>query len=278
MGYVWKNIPMNKSLTILITGAGSGIGLAATRLAVKEGHRVIAGVEFESQKMHLPEGVQAFVGDLTDPSYRNGLFDAHGKIVDVLVCNAGHGEAGPLIEQPEERIRKVFEVNVMSTILLAQPFGRAMAVRGKGRLVFVTSMAGFVTVPNLGAYCGTKHALEAMADALRMELAPFNVSVVTVEPGVIGTGFNERMAGTKWSWLTPTSLFAGSFDAWRKRDAGLPARSYPVDDVARTVVRAATWASPMAHNPTPWVYRPINALIGLIPSWLVERASKNGGM
>jgi len=275
---MWKNALMTKPLTILITGAGSGIGLASAQLAVESGHHVIAAIESEAQKKDLPEGWSTFVGDLTDPAFRATLFAAHGKDIDVLVCNAGHGEAGPLIEQPEERIRKVFEVNVMSTILLAQTFGRAMAARGRGRLVFVSSIAGFATLPNLGAYCGTKHALEAMADALRMELAPFGVSVVTVEPGVIGTGFNERMAATKWAWLSPTSLYAGSFEAWKERDAGLPARSYPVGPVARTVLRAATWQSPMAHNPTPWNYRPLRALVALFPTWLVDRATRNSGM
>lgn len=278
MAEVWKNWVMNKPFTILITGAGTGIGLASVRLAVQAGHRVIAAVEFEAQKKGLPEGVTALVGDLTDPAFRTALFNAHGNVIDVLVCNAGHGEAGPLIEQPEERIRKVFEVNVMSTILLAQAFGRAMAVRGHGRLVFVSSIAGFVTLPNLGAYCGTKHALEAMADALRMELAPFGVSVAVVEPGVIGTGFNERMARTKWEWLSPTSLYASSFDAWKKRDAGLPDRSYPVEPVARTVVRVATMRFPMSHNPTPWNYSPLRGLVELLPAWLIDFSMKDRGM
>ena len=197
-----------KKPTLLITGAGSGIGLETLKLAHKNGHPVIAAIHHKEEAKALPKGTLWIAGDLTNPTFRKKLTATYAQKIDCLILNAGHGESGPLIEQPEARIRKVFEVNVMASILLAQGFGQVMAKRRSGRLVFVTSMAGFITLPNLGAYSGTKHALEAMSDALRMDLAPFGVSVASVEPGLIYTGFNERMAASKFDWLTSKSLFA----------------------------------------------------------------------
>jgi len=256
--------------TILITGAGSGIGLATTELATKAGHRVIAAIHREEQRIALPEGTTAHVGDLTDPAFRAMLAETYAAQIDALVCNAGYGETGPLIEHPEAGVRKLFEVNVMATLLLAQPFGQAMARRGKGRLVFVASMAGFVTVPNLGAYSASKHAMIAIVDALRVELAPFGVSVVGVEPGPISTGFNERMAATKYAWMSPTSLYASQKEAWKVQDAGLPERSHPVGPVAEIVLSAATAPAPRAHNPAPLSYRPYPILQRLLPIWFID--------
>ena len=256
--------------TILITGAGSGIGLATLKLAHEAGYKIIAAIHYEKEALRLPSDVEWIAGDLTKSSIREEIIKKFAHKTDIIILNAGHGESGPLIEQPEERIRKVFEINVFSTILLAQGFGKVMAKRRHGRLIFVSSLAGFFTIPTLGAYCATKHALEALADAIRMELKPFNVEVASLEPGLIYTGFNEGMAASKFDWLTKNSLFADSMDEWKERDETLPSRSYKVEIAAKDLFKIITAKSPRAHNPTPRIYAYIKFFFHFLPTKLQD--------
>ncbi|MCH8920701.1 MAG: SDR family NAD(P)-dependent oxidoreductase, partial [Chloroflexi bacterium] len=97
------------------------------------------------------------------------------------------------------------ETNVFGTLALTQGFARQMVKRGSGKIVMVTSMGGLVTVPFAGVYCATKHALEALAEALKGELAGTGVEVCTANPGVYGTGFNDRGAETMMRWFDMAS-------------------------------------------------------------------------
>ncbi len=257
--------------TVLITGAGTGIGLSTLKLAHNAGYKIIAAIHYEKEAAGLPKNVEWIAGDLTKPAIREEIIKKFAHKTDIIILNAGHGESGPLIEQPEDRIRKVFEINVFSTILLAQGFGKVMAKRRHGRLIFVSSMAGFVTVSTLGAYCATKHALEALADAMRMELKPFNVEVASLEPGLIYTGFNEGMAASKFDWLTKNSLFAASLENWKKRDETLPSRSYSVDVAAKDLFSIVKAKHPRAHNPTPRIYTYIKYVFPFLPVKLQDK-------
>jgi len=196
---------------ILITGAGSGFGkLVAFDLAHK-GHEVIATVQIWPQVTALKEEaraqgltIQVEKLDVTDPADRQFAFR---NDIDVLLSNAGLMEAGPIAEQPIERLRSMFEINVFSSIALAQGFARGMVAKRSGLIVFVSSMAGLFTVPFAAGYSASKHALEAVAEGLKAELAPFGIKVATVNPGVYGTGFNDRGADTISHWYDPTKNF-----------------------------------------------------------------------
>lgn len=263
--------------TLLITGAATGIGLETLKLALSKGYTVLAVTHTEEQAKNLPANTPYLAGDLTEASFREQVLEKFGEQTDVLILNAGHGESGPLIEQPEERIRKVFEINVFSTLLLARMFAHKMAEKGAGRLIFVTSIAGFITLPNLGAYAASKHAMEAMSDALRLELAPLGIHVSSVEPGMIYTGFNEKMAATKFEWLKEDSLFKKDFPAWKKQITKLPEISYPPRVVAKTLLHVATTKRPKGHNPTPWNYGLMNTLLHLLPLRWQDRILKKVG-
>jgi NAD(P)-dependent dehydrogenase (short-subunit alcohol dehydrogenase family) len=121
---------------------------------------------------------------------------------DILVNNAGIGEAGPIAEIPLDLVRKNFEVNVFAPLALTQRIVRKWILAGsQGKIVFISSMGGLFSPPGFAAYAATKHALEAIAEAMRAELEPFGVLVQTINPGAFLTGFNEAMAENAFRWL-----------------------------------------------------------------------------
>jgi short-subunit dehydrogenase len=120
--------------------------------------------------------------------------------VDVLLNNAGISEGGSSVDLPAEVMRRQFEVNVFGPVLLTQGIAKQMVARGSGRIVFMSSVAGLTVDPFTGAYAGSKHAVEAFADALDQELAEFGVKVATINPGPFLTGFNDTMFEEWKSW------------------------------------------------------------------------------
>lgn len=200
------------SKTILITGASSGFGKGAAIGLAKKGHHVIAGVHVEPLKTSLleeakKEGVEliVIVLDVTKESDRQ--FVCNNYEIDILMSNAGIMETGPIAEIPMENVRRNYEVNVFAPLQLVQGFLPQMVKRGSGKVIFTSSMGGLLTVPFAATYTSTKHALEGIAEGLKDELAGTGVEICTVNPGVFGTGFNDRGAETfiKW-WKLENSL------------------------------------------------------------------------
>lgn len=197
------------SKTILITGAGSGFGEAAALGMAKNGHRVIATVQFSPHVTPLREKAKA-LGlnslevmklDLLDP-FDVALAQRRAAEVDVLWNNAGVGEAGPVFEIPLPLVRRNYEVNVFAPLELTQGFVRTWIEAGKkGKVVFTSSMGGLFTPANWGTYVSTKHALESVAEAMQQELAAHGIKVQTINPGAYYTGYNETMADTPFRWL-----------------------------------------------------------------------------
>ncbi|GBQ45470.1 SDR family oxidoreductase [Komagataeibacter europaeus] len=190
--------------TVLITGAGTGFGREiALRLAARQ-WTVIAGVEIPSQIFQLEHEaeqrgvvVQVEKLDVTDAADRArfSMLD-----VDVLLNNAGIGEGGSMVDIPEAHLRRQFEVNVIGPVMLTQAIARRMATRRAGKIVFMSSCAGLTADPFTGAYSASKHAIEAIAEALGKELQEFGVAVATVNPGPFLTGFNDRIFDAWKSW------------------------------------------------------------------------------
>lgn len=201
------------SFSIAITGAGSGLGLGAAQGLARAGHRVLAAVQFDSQAAEIEAlgipGLRAARIDLLNADDRARLA-AHD--IDVLINNAAVSETGPLAEQPLDLVRKVFEVNVFSSLALTQLVAQAMVKRGRGRIVFVSSMVGLMPIPYVGAYSASKHAIEAFATVMQAELAPHGVEVITFQPGPYKTGFNDRMWATQKAWFKPGVNFTREAD------------------------------------------------------------------
>ncbi|HEV2929257.1 MAG TPA: SDR family oxidoreductase [Propionibacteriaceae bacterium] len=202
---------MTNRKRIVITGAGSGFGREASLVLAGKGHEVIAAVQFPGQVDEMvseasARGVSLRVEklDLLSEADRQA---ALGWEVDVLVNNAAIGHGGPIAEIPLELVREVFEVNVFATLALTQGVVRGMVARGRGRVLFVSSIAGLTAGAYLGAYAASKHALEAIAEAMSRELAPHGIGVATLNPGPYATGFNERMIESPMRWYDPSHHF-----------------------------------------------------------------------
>ena len=207
------------SKTILITGAASGFGKIAAFDLARKGHTVIATTQVYPQMSDLisaakENNVDLIVDklDVTDPSDRTYIAGKYD--IDILISNAGIMLGGPIAEQPVDLIRSMFETNVFGALELAQGFVKKFVAKKAGKIVFTSSMGGLWTVPYVAAYCASKHALEAIAEGLKTELAPFNIKIATCNPGVFGTGFNDRGADSIFRWYDPATNFtpANVFD------------------------------------------------------------------
>ncbi|MEH6307806.1 SDR family oxidoreductase [Olivibacter sp. CPCC 100613] len=201
------------SKTILITGAASGFGKIAAFELAKKGHKVIATTQIYPQMSDLireakEQGIDVVV-DKLDVTNTRDIDYIHKKYdIDILISNAGIMEGGPIAEQPMELIRSMFEVNVFGGLQLAQGFIKKFIDQKKsGKIVFTTSMGGLWTVPYVAAYCASKHAMESIAEGLKTELAAFNIKIATCNPGVFGTGFNDRGVDSIFRWYNPTINF-----------------------------------------------------------------------
>jgi NAD(P)-dependent dehydrogenase (short-subunit alcohol dehydrogenase family) len=220
------------SKTILITGAGSGFGEGAAIGLARNGHNVIAGVQISPQVTRLRREVEQ-LGlktmrveklDLLDPY---DVKQAQDWDIDILFNNAGIGESGPVSEIPLELIRRNFETNVFAPLALTQGFIRKwIAAKKPAKIVFTSSVVGLATLAGFGVYESTKHALEAVAEAMQQELKPFNIKVQTINPGAYLTGYNETMADTVFRWLddnknfTTRAAMRKTFDSLLKQPEG----------------------------------------------------------
>lgn len=192
--------------TILITGAGSGLGKGTALGLAKQGYNVIAGIQSWEQMSRFQEEIKNkdFSKKLNiiklDILDEMDCLHAWQYDIDILVSNAGIGHSGPVFEMSVELIREVLETNVFSALEFAQPFIKRMIEKKAGKLVFVSSLAGLTTSPYIGAYNASKYALEAIVQSLRDELVPHGIHVSTINPGPFKTGFNDRMYDTYKQW------------------------------------------------------------------------------
>ncbi len=240
---------------VFVTGASKGIGAACTQRLVRHGHHVFAGVRSDTDAAALRTigGTQVTPVqiDVTDPAQVRAagqLIDEHtgGAGLSGLVNNAGIAVAGPLEFLPIDELRRQLEVNVIGQIEVLQAVLPAIR-RAKGRVVFVGSVAGRSAMPMMGPYAASKHALEALADSLRVELRPWGIYVSIVEPGVIATPIWETSiasatrARERMSERT-TEYYGRIIDALTRRAQGGTMRGLPPERVA-AVVEHALFAS-----------------------------------
>lgn len=186
------------SKTFLITGVSSGLGQAFARGAVEAGHTVIGTVrnaQAAEDFSALGSKARAVVLDVT----AFDIIDAEvAKIeretgpIDVLVNNAGYGHEGVLEESGLDEMQRQFEVNVFGAVAMIKAVLPAMRRRGAGRIVNVTSMGGFITMPGIAYYCGSKFALEGISEALRKEVMPLGIWVTALAPGQFRTEWAGR--------------------------------------------------------------------------------------
>jgi NAD(P)-dependent dehydrogenase (short-subunit alcohol dehydrogenase family)/GNAT superfamily N-acetyltransferase len=187
------------SKTVLITGCSSGIGRATAELLGRDGWAVYATARrLETIEDLATAGcrlVQLDVCDEVSMQAAIEIVERERGAVDVLVNNAGYGQEGAVEDVPVAELRRQFETNLFGPHRLTRLVLPGMRHKGWGRIVNVSSMGGKVTFPGGGAYHASKHALEAISDALRYEVRPFGVDVVVIEPGLVKTRFGETSVG-----------------------------------------------------------------------------------
>jgi NAD(P)-dependent dehydrogenase (short-subunit alcohol dehydrogenase family) len=179
--------------TVLITGCSSGIGLASARELKRRSWRVFATARKPEDiaRLEEEEGVESFYLDYAEPNSiaevaERVLEAAHGRL-DALFNNGAYGQPGAVEDLTREVLRAQFEANVFGWHDLTRRIIPAMREQGAGRIVFCSSVLGLISAPYRGAYCASKFAVEALADALRLELAGTGLQVVLIEPGPIAT-------------------------------------------------------------------------------------------
>ncbi|MDF7647673.1 oxidoreductase [Pantoea sp. Acro-805] len=190
---------MSTSKTLLITGVSSGFGRALAQEALANGYRVIGTVRNAEAKAAFEQlhgqNALGFVLDVTHFASIDTLIadieDKQGPI-DVLVNNAGYGHEGIMEESSLEEMRRQFDVNVFGAVAMTKAVLPFMRQRRRGHILNITSMGGFITMPGISYYCGSKFALEGISETLSKELAPFNIHVTAVAPGSFRTDWAGR--------------------------------------------------------------------------------------
>ena len=265
----------DRPLVFLITGCSSGIGRATAIAAAEAGHRVFATARRPESITDLGHGIETLALDVTDS---DAIYRAVSDVVsraggiDVLVNNAGYGQMGTVEDIALARWRAEFEVNVFGLIAVTQAVLPHMRARRTGRIVNMGSIAGRIAYPFGAAYCASKFALEAISDALRLEVERFGVRVVLVEPGPIRTQFGERVERE----VDPLahdeespyhSWYAKAFERFRRETR---IGSLPPEAVARVVVRAATRRRPAARYLVTWPAKLFAFAKRIVPDFLMD--------
>ncbi len=245
---------MGKS--VVVTGANSGIGLVTCLELAGAGWDVIGTARSAAKTDRLHEvaetkevTVRSVLCDVDDAS---SCEQAVGEIAAMtgggpwaLVNNAGFAQSGAVEDVGDDLVRAQLETNVVAPIRLARLVLPGMRERGEGRIVNISSVAGRLSTPLMGWYCASKHALEAVTDALRMEVAADGIRVVLVEPGMFGTDIWS--AGQAGGFPEPSNpRYAAAY----ARGEALSARAHQLPDpvwVARTVRVALTGPVPLAR-------------------------------
>jgi len=232
---------------VLISGCSSGIGRALAQAFAASGHRVVATARrLESIEDLANDTVHALELDVTDDkSVERAVNDAHALCgrVDMVVNNAGYALIGPAAELDLDDLRTQFETNVVGVVSLIRAVVPQMVERRSGRIVNIGSVSGVTATPFGGAYSGTKAAVHLLSDALRMELAPFGVRVITVQPGAIESRFGEHAAKGVERYREG-SLYSQIYDAIEARAGASQVGAMPAAEFARLVVSAVTASSP----------------------------------
>jgi len=271
-----------KQSVVLVTGATSGIGRHAALALARSGHRVIAAGRREAALASLVEEAKNIPGarleplvlDVTSAASIDAARDeidrrTAGHGVDVLVNNAGIPVFGPIELVSDGDLRRQFDTNVFGLMAVTRAFVPRMRDRRRGRIVNVGSMGGKVTFPLGGAYHASKYAVEALSDALRMELAPFGVQVALIEPGPIKTEFFERTMDSvaqigQGSCYDPVLARADVIRDQTEKTAVGP------EPVVRAIVHAVEARRARARYVAPFRIHFILALFALLPTRITD--------
>ena len=250
---------MSSGRAVLITGCSTGIGRASALRLDAAGWRVFAGVRKEGDAESIADAasdrLQPVIVDVTDSASidlcRERIEKECPGGVHGLVNNAGAAHVGPLELMPLADMRRQFEVNFVGHVAMTQALVPSLR-KTKGRIVNVTSVGGLVSTPFFGPYCASKYALEAVSDCLRVELRPWGIKTIAIEPGSVATEIWE--SGTQIfaelrEELGPEAieLYGDALEATARAAAETGKRGIPAEHAAEVVERALTARRPRAR-------------------------------
>lgn len=264
--------------TILITGASSGIGLAAATLFACRGWQVFATVRNAADRERLGAiaGVTPLIMDYADPASiaatADAVLEAAGGRLGALYNNGAYGQPGALEDISTEVLRHVFEVNVLGWHDLTRRLIPAMRKAGAGRIVMCSSILGFLSMPYRGAYNASKHAIEGLADSWRLELIDAGIHVATIQPGPIATKF----VATSMRQFRAHVDIEGSANAagYRQRLADMerPAEASvfrkPPEAVVECLIHACESTRPRPYYRVTWLTKGAALVKRLLPASL----------
>ncbi len=247
---------------VLITGGTEGLGKASALLLAAQGYRVFAGgrnaakraaLDAEAKQKNLP--LQTLEMDVTDDASVDraiGIIHEEAGPIDILINNAGIAFAAVIEEIRLEDFRRQFETNFFGIVRVTQRVLPEMRARKRGRIINMSSVAGKMSSPVLGPYSSSKFAVESMSDALRIELLPFGVQVILIEPGFIRSDM-ERAAqelSSRYIAGAEKSPYAAVYSGFQRGWANLTkdSKSKP-DDCARVILGAIRAETPRARYP-----------------------------
>lgn len=244
---------MNTAKVALVTGASSGIGAHTARSLAGAGFQVIGAARRTALVDALGSDIAAIALDLTDDTSiaaaAEELLTRHGR-VDLLVNAAGFGGFGAIEQTPPASARAQLEVNVIGTTQLTRLLLEPMRHAGSGRIINVSSLAGTFASPLAGWYHASKFALEALSDSLRLELAPWGVDVVVIQPGPVRTPWHDR-ALTQLGAVSGHGPYAETAQAVRAFHESQQRSTLACspEHVANVITRAATAHRPRSRYP-----------------------------
>ena len=255
----------------LVTGGSSGIGEATALALAETGYTVYAGARRVERMAHLKEhGIRPLAMDVTDEeslqSAVSQIIASEGRI-DVLVNGAGYGSYGALEDVPLSEARSQFEVNVFGATRLTQLVLPTMREQRSGTIVNITSMGGKIYTPLGSWYHATKFALEAISDCLRMELKPFGINVVVIEPGGIQTEWGG-IAAEKVRAVSGTGPYApqGNAVAASLTSESTRRRSSSPELIGKTIAKAVTARRPRTRYAVGFGAKPMIFLHDVLPN------------
>ena len=246
-------------MRIVVTGATAGIGLGCVRAFCAAGHRVVGVARNEENLATLEKELDGFAGvvcDIADEAALATLGErvasaGDGGAVDVLVNNAGYGAAGPVETVPLAEWKAQFDTNVFGTIGVTQAVLPLLRQSSRPRIVNVSSVAGSVHAPFFGPYYSSKHALECISKALRMELRSQGIDVVMIAPGAVDTGFASNEDAMLERAASESVLYRAPIErviAWHKR---LVSDGIRPEQVVEKIELAVTAARPRSRYTVP---------------------------
>lgn len=276
-------IPTSKG-AVIVTGASSGMGRACALLLAQAGYHVFAGVRKEQDalalKQQAPASLTPIFLDVTDA---NSIAAAAAQVAEGvgeaglagLVNCAGVGVTAPMELLPIAELRRQLEINVVGQVAVTQAF-LPLIRAARGRIIFVSSVGGRITIPFGGPLCASKYAIESINDALRMELRPWGIQVILVAPGSIRTPAVDKLVQDSEAMLKTfppegARRYAAAYRAFVQTFVKHEEAGAPPEAMAAVVLKALTARSPRTRYPVGPLSRRLLWLSRVLPPRVFDR-------